>query len=74
MKNILKDTVNINLTKLKSKPIIIHGKKDKVISIRLAKKMKRKTNGFLIKTNGGHFPQDNDPILISKVIESYANS
>lgn len=74
MNNILKDTTYINIEKLKEKPLIIHGRKDKVVKIGMARKLKRKTGGSLIITQAGHFPQNDDPALIAKVIESYVNS
>ena len=74
LNNIFKDMKKINFKKINGKQVlIIYANKDKVVPSKVAFYGKRKMKGSgLIKINGNHFAYLNEPILLSKVILSYA--
>lgn len=73
MKNILTDTKYINFKKINSGTLLIHGINDNIVKIKDAKKLKKDIKGELIKLECGHFPQNEYPYLLYKVINSYAS-
>ena len=74
MNNVLRDTKYIKIKELKNTPLLIHGIYDKDVKISISKILSKKIKAPIIKVASGHFPQNEYPYLIAKVIESYANS
>ena len=74
MNNALRDIKYIKIKELKNTPLLIHGVYDKDVKIRISKILSKKTKAPIIKVASGHFPQNENPYLIAKVIEAYVNS